>query len=143
MRKEPGFSYRICLIIGDALAIVFSFAFSYYYRTHIDSRPYYFTSEIRDFILTNVLLLPIWLVILTSLGLYSRRILRRRGLEYWRLFLASIIGVMTIITYDFFATAYVTRGSLFPVRTIAIYAIVFNFIVLIITRTIIRAIRQF
>ncbi len=143
MRKEPGFSYRICLIIGDALAIVFSFAFSYYYRTHIDSRPYYFTSEIRDFILTNVLLLPIWLVILTSLGLYSRRILRRRGLEYWRLFLASIIGVMTIITYDFFATAYVTRGSLFPVRTIAIYAIVFNLIVLIITRTIIRAIRQF
>lgn len=143
MRKEPGFSYRICLIIGDALAIVFSFAFSYYYRTHIDSRPYYFTSEIRDFILTNVLLLPIWLVILTSLGLYSRRILRRRGLEYWRLFLASIIGVMTIITYDFFATAYVTRGSLFPVRTIAIYAIVFNFIVLIITRTILRAIRQF
>lgn len=143
MRKEPGFSYRICLIIGDALAIVFSFAFSYYYRTHIDSRPYYFTSEIRDFILTNVLLLPIWLVILTSLGLYSRRILRHRGLEYWRLFLASIIGVMTIITYDFFATAYVTRGSLFPVRTIAIYAIVFNFIVLIITRTIIRAIRQF
>ena len=143
MRKEPGFSYRICLIIGDALAIVFSFAFSYYYRTHIDSRPYYFTSEIRDFILTNVLLLPIWLVILTSLGLYSRRILRRRGLEYWRLFLASIIGVMTIITYDFFATAYVTRGSLFPVRTIAIYAIVFNFIVLIITRTIIRTIRQF
>ena len=143
MRKEPGFSYRICLIIGDALAIIFSFAFSYYYRTHIDSRPYYFTSEIRDFILTNVLLLPIWLVILTSLGLYSRRILRRRGLEYWRLFLASIIGVMTIITYDFFATAYVTRGSLFPVRTIAIYAIVFNFIVLIITRTIIRAIRQF
>ena len=129
--------------MGDALAIVFSFAFSYYYRTHIDSRPYYFTSEIRDFILTNVLLLPIWLVILTSLGLYSRRILRRRGLEYWRLFLASIIGVMTIITYDFFATAYVTRGSLFPVRTIAIYAIVFNFIVLIITRTIIRAIRQF
>ena len=143
MRKEPGFSYRICLIMGDALAIVFSFAFSYYYRTHIDTRPYYFTSEIRDFILTNILLLPIWLVILTSLGLYSRRILKRRGLEYWRLFLASILGVMTIITYDFFATAYVTRGSLFPVRTIALYAIIFNFIVLIITRTIIRGIRQF
>ena len=89
MKKEPGFAYRIFLIIGDALAIVFSFAFSYYYRTHIDSRPYYFTSEIRDFILSNILLLPIWLVILTSLGLYSRRILKRRGLEYWRLFLAS------------------------------------------------------
>ena len=50
---------------------------------------------------------------------------------------------MTIITYDFFASAYVTRGSLFPVRTIAIYAVIFNFIVLVITRSIIRAARQF
>lgn len=143
MRKEPGFAYRIFLILGDALAIVFSFGFSYYFRTHIDSRPYYFTSEIRDFILSQVLLLPIWLIILTSLGLYSRGVLSRRGKEYWRLFLASILGVMTIITYDFFASAYVTRGSLFPVRTIAIYAMIFNFIILLITRTIIRALRQF
>ena len=143
MRKEPGFAYRIFLILGDALAIVFSFGFSYYFRTHIDSRPYYFTSEIRDFILSQVLLLPIWLIILTSLGLYSRGVLSRRGKEYWRLFLASVLGVMTIITYDFFASAYVTRGSLFPVRTIAIYAMIFNFIILLITRTIIRALRQF
>lgn len=143
MRKEPGFAYRIFLILGDALAIVFSFGFAYYFRTHIDSRPYYFTSEIRDFIVSNIILLPIWLVILTSLGLYSRRVLARRGLEYWRLFLASILGVMTIITYDFFATAYFARGSLFPVRTIALYAIIFNFIVLVITRSIIRSIRQF
>ncbi len=143
MRKEPGFAYRIFLILGDALAIVFSFGFAYYFRTHIDSRPYYFTSEIRDFIVSNIILLPIWLVILTSLGLYSRRVLARRGLEYWRLFLASILGVMTIITYDFFATAYFARGSLFPVRTIALYAIIFNFIVLVITRSIIRSVRQF
>ncbi|MCR5572672.1 MAG: sugar transferase [Candidatus Saccharibacteria bacterium] len=143
MRKEPGFAYRIFLILGDALAIVFSFGFSYYFRTHIDSRPYYFTSEIRDFIISQALLLPIWLIILTSLGLYSRRVLSRRGIEYWRLFLASVLGVMTIITYDFFASAYVTRGSLFPVRTIAIYAMIFNFIILVITRTIIRAARQF
>ena len=142
MRKEPGFMYRVFLILGDAAAIVFSFAFSYYFRTHIDSRPYYFTSEIRDFILSNILLLPIWLVILTSLGLYSRRVLSRRSLEYWRLFLASILGVMTIITYDFFASAYIARGSLCPVRTIAIYAIIFNFIILVITRTIIRTVRQ-
>ena len=143
MRKEPGFAYRVFLILGDALAIVFSFSFAYYFRTHIDSRPYYFTSEIRDFVISQVLLLPVWLIILTSLGLYSRRVLSRRGLEFWRLFLASVLGVMTIITYYFFASAYVTRGSLFPVRTIAIYAVIFNFIILVITRSIIRVARQF
>ena len=37
---------------------------------------------------------------------------------------ASMLGVMSIITYDFFASAYFTRGSLFPVRPIAIYAVI-------------------
>lgn len=143
MRKEPGFAYRIFLIVGDALAIVFSFGFAYYFRTHIDSRPYFFTSAIGDFVMSQALLLPIWLVILASLGLYSRHVLTHRGVEYWRLFLASIIGVMAIISYDFFASAYVARGSLFPVRVIALYAVIFNFVVLVITRTIIRAARQF
>jgi len=142
MRKEPGFFYRVFLVIGDALAIVLSFCFAYYFRTNIDSRPYYFTSEIRDFIISQALLLPIWIIILASLGLYSRHVLSHRGLGYWRLFLASILGVMTIITYDFFASAYVTRGSLFPVRTIAIYAVIFNFITLVIVRSIISGLRQ-
>ena len=143
MRKEPGFFYRIFLLIGDALAIVFSFGFSYYYRTHIDPRPYYFTSEIQDFIISNIILLPIWLIVLASLGLYSRRILSHRAQEYWRLFLASILGVMSIITYDFFATATVARGSLFPVRTIAIYAVIFNFITLVIIRTLITQVYNY
>ena len=72
MRKEPGFFYRIFLLIGDALAIVFSFGFSYYYRTHIDPRPYYFTSEIQDFIISNIILLPIWLIVLASLAAFYR-----------------------------------------------------------------------
>ena len=130
-------------MLGDALAIVFSFAFSYYYRTHIDPRPYYFTSEIQDFIISIIILLPIWIIVLTSLGLYTRRILTHRPQEYWRLLLASILGVMSIITYDFFATATVARGSLFPVRTIAIYAVIFNFITLVIIRTLISQVYRF
>lgn len=145
MRKEPGFAYRAFLIFGDAVAIVSSFAFAYYFRTHLVSRPYYFTPEIGSFVITSALLFPIWLIILTSLGLYSRRVLSRRGLEYWRLFLASILGVMTIITYDFFANAasFTSEESLFPNRAVAAYAIVLCFIVLVITRTIIRLARQF
>ena len=33
MKKEPGFIYRIFLLFGDALAIIFSFTFAYYFRT--------------------------------------------------------------------------------------------------------------
>ena len=50
MKKEPGFIYRIFLLFGDALAIIFSFTFAYYFRTHIDSRPFFFESELYLFL---------------------------------------------------------------------------------------------
>ena len=134
MRKEPGFGYKLSLLFGDAFAIVFSFAFAYYYRINIDHRAYYFDSQIGDFIVANIILLPIWIIILTSLGLYSKHISESRALRVWRLFLASILGVMAIITYDFFASAIFNRGSLFPVRIIALYAVFFCFITLLFVR---------
>lgn len=140
MRKDPGFAYRLTLLFGDAFAIVFSFAFAYYFRINIDHRAYYFDSQIGDFVIANFFLLPVWIIILSSLGLYSKRVLSSRPLKVWRLFLASVIGVMSIITYDFFASGIFNRGSLFPVRIIALYAILFCFIMLIIVRFIISLI---
>ncbi len=92
MRKDPGFAYRLALLFGDAFAIVFSFAFSYYFRINIDHRTYYFESEIGDFVVSNIFLLPVWLIILSSLGLYSNRILQHRARKAWRLFLAAGLG---------------------------------------------------
>ena len=90
MKKEHGFIYRIFLLIGDALAIIFSFSFAYYFRTHIDPRPYFFDSELMDFIFTNMILLPIWVIILICLGVYSKRIMNRPLTLALRLFIASI-----------------------------------------------------
>lgn len=143
MKKEPGFFYRVCLVAGDAMAIVAAFAFSYYFRLNIDPRPYFFTSNGIDFVLTNFMLLPIWLVILSSLGLYSKRVLGHRFLQYWRLLIASVVGVMTIITYDFFANEIGVANSLFPVRTIALYAMAFCFVSLVVMRLLIGGARQF
>ncbi|MBR0133859.1 exopolysaccharide biosynthesis polyprenyl glycosylphosphotransferase [Candidatus Saccharibacteria bacterium] len=142
MRKDPGFAYRLTLLFGDAFAIVFSFAFAYYFRINIDHRAYYFDSQIGDFVIANIFLLPIWLIILSSLGLYSKRVLQSRPLKVLRLFLASVIGVMTIITYDFFASGIFNRGSLFPVRVIALYAILFCFIMLLLMRWIISMVHR-
>ena len=144
MKKEPGFIYRICLFFGDALAIIFSFSFAYYFRTHIDPRPYFFDSEPADFILTNLVLLPVWLVILISLGLYSKRILGRPFMLAFRLLVASILGVMAIITYDFFASnTTIATSSLFPVRGIAILTALFCFSTLVVERGIISLVHRF
>lgn len=143
MKKEPGLFYRAVLIFGDAIAIILSFSFAYYYRVHIDSRPFFFESALWEFVLSILMLLPIWIVILASLGLYSRHVLGRRILTGWRLLIGSVIAMMAIISYDFFFSALPGHSSLFPVKIIAVYAAIFCYLALIIERFIIGLGRVF
>ena len=139
MKKDSTFLSRLFLILGDIFAIVFSFGFAYYYRTHFDSRPFFFESDLSGFVLEVIILIPIWIIVLASMGLYSKQILARhsRGKEIVRLFLASIIGIMAIISFDFFGDS-----SLFPVRTVAIYSLLLCFFFLTLNRTLFRALRD-
>lgn len=141
MKKEPGLLYRVALVVGDAFAIIFAFAFAYYFRVHIDSRPFFFESEIQSFVAIALYLLPMWFVVLASMGLYNRNIISHRILTGWRLALASAVGIMAIISYDYFVHAD-GRNSLFPVRTIAIYAGIFCFISLVVMRSLISFCRK-
>lgn len=143
MKKEPGLFYRAVLIFGDAIAIILSFSFAYYYRVHIDSRPFFFESALWEFMLSVLMLLPIWIVILASLGLYSRHVLGRRILTGWRLLIGSVIAMMAIISYDFFFSALPGHSSLFPVKIIAVYAAIFCYLALTIERFIIGLGRVF
>lgn len=138
MRKESNLIFRFFLMCGDALAIVLSFAFAYYLRTHIDPRPYYFDAELKNFTLAILSLLPLWWLVLASFGLYKKQLLfsRRRLPEITRLLGASVVGVMTIITYDFFG-----NNNLFPVRLIALYSVILCFLTLVFTRTLLKFIR--
>lgn len=72
MRKDPGLVFRFFLVLGDSFAIIASFLFAYLIRTHLDSRPYYFASEPLQFTLTVALLIPAWIIILASMGLYRK-----------------------------------------------------------------------
>ncbi len=140
MKKNSTLILRLFLILGDVLAIIFAFIFAYYYRTNIDPRPYFFESEITSFIEAILVLVPAWIIILASLGLYKNASLiarRSRVKEAFLLLLASVIGTMFIITFDFFG-----RGTLFPVRIIAVYSAILCFVFLVLVRNLIRLIRK-
>ncbi|MBR3320116.1 sugar transferase [Candidatus Saccharibacteria bacterium] len=139
MKKDSTFLSRVLLVIADLLAILFSFFFAYYFRTHLDKRPYFFESDVAGFILEIALLIPIWIIVLASLGLYTKNIFSRqsRSREISRLLVASIVGTMAIISFDFFGTS-----DLFPVRTVAIYSCILCFFFLVLNRTIFRLIRD-
>jgi exopolysaccharide biosynthesis polyprenyl glycosylphosphotransferase len=135
MRKKSDFILRFCLIVGDALALILSFAMAYFIRVHEDPRPYVFESQLLEFTWTIVFLVPIMLVVLAALGLYKKSIFlgRSRFPERMRLVLAAVLSVAALIVYDFFV-----GENLFPVRVMALTAVVLCFVFLLAERIIVR-----
>lgn len=135
MRNKSDFILRLCLIVGDAVALVLSFAMAYFIRVHVDPRPYVFESQLLDFTTSIALLVPILLIILAMLGLYKKSIFlgKSRLPERSRLVVAAILSVTALIVYDFF------KGeNLFPVRVMALTSVVLSFVFLLIERIVIR-----
>ena len=135
MRKKSDFVLRACLILGDAVALILSFAMAYFVRVHVDPRPYMFESQLLDFTITIVFLVPIMLVVLAALGLYKKSIFsgRSRLTEVGKLALAAVLAVASLIVYDFF------KGeNLFPVRVMAVTAVVLSFVFLVVERFLVR-----
>ena len=133
MKKDKPLIFKLALILSDVAAVVLSFALAYYVRTHIDLRPYYFNYDIKSYIILGFTLIPLWLIVNFVTGLYDRSVFLYRPKEYGRVFVASIVSIMSMISFEFF-----TGDDIFPVRIIAVYFVGINFIAMIIGRELIR-----
>lgn len=137
MKREPVFLFKTALCVGDVLAISLAFGLAYFLRTHVDPRPFYFNSATIEFVKSIVVLIPIWILVFFISGLYQESIYMHRPKEYGRLLIASGIGIMALITYDFF-----TDGNLFPVRIIAIFAFALCWLASIFLREVAKFVRK-
>lgn len=137
MRKKSDYVLRVCLIIGDAVALVLSFAMAYFIRVHVDPRPYEFNSQLLIFTLETLWVIPFLIVILAALGLYKKSVFlgKSRLPEVGRLILAAILSVAALIVYDFF-----TSNNLFPVRVVALMSVFLSFVFLVVERMLMRLI---
>ncbi len=135
MRKKSDFILRLSLIVGDAVALILSFAMAYLIRVYVDPRPYMFESQFLEFTKTIAFLVPILLIILAALGLYKRSISlgKARLKELWRLTIAAILSVSALIVYDFF-----TYENIFPVRIVALSSMLLSLLFLVFERTVVR-----
>lgn len=138
MKKDPGLIFRVVLVFSDAFAVIIAFLVAYLARIYIDNRPYFFEAEPGSFISTIVLLVPVWILLHAMLGLYNKSVIlnHSRTAELSRLFLASVLGMMALITYGFF-----TDKHFFPTRMVAVYAAFLCFIMLCLFRGIIHYVR--
>lgn len=137
MRKKSDYILRVCLIIGDAVALVLSFAMAYFIRVHVDPRPYEFNSQLLVFTRETLWVIPFLIVILAALGLYKKSVFlgKSRLPEVGRLILAAILSVAALIVYDFF-----TSNNLFPVRVVALMSVFLSFVFLVVERMLMRLI---
>ena len=136
MRRKSDLILRLCLIMGDAIALVLSFAMAYLIRIYVDPRPYMFEAQVADFVLTVVWVVPVMLIIIMALGLYRKSVFlgRSRLPEVGRLIVAAVLSVAALIVYDFF------KGeNLFPVRVMALTAMGLSFVFLAVERLLVRA----
>ena len=137
MRRDTFFLYRVFLAAGDVIAVTAAFLLGYWARTTLDIRPFWFDVNTSDLVTLAVSMIPLWLVVLSISGLYSQRIISRRLREYGRLLVASVMGLMALIT-----CAYFFDIDIFPVRWIALYTLAFSFVFLVLVREIVKALRK-
>jgi len=138
MRKNYDIVFRFFLIILDCLALVGAFTVAYLLRITFDPRPFYVHVGGIEFITSVITMLPLWIILLYSFGLYERRVYTHPLREVGRLILVAICGVMMMISFSFF-----TRTTLFPTRLVAFYALGISFLILLLFRLLANAIRNF
>lgn len=136
MKNNGPFLYRLSLALGDSLALLLSFTAAYILRVSLDPRPTSVDIASLQFISYIALLLPFWIFVLYSLGLYSREIYEYRPKEFGRLLIVAAFGILIMIGFSFF-----TSIAIFPAKLVAVYAFGISFILLISIRTIIKRIR--
>lgn len=118
MKRDFLLTSKLLLVLFDIIMVVASFGLAYYYRVHLDSRPYFFQPQTLNFIILAITLIPLWIGVNFLSGLYDRTVFLYRSREYGRILIASVVSVMAMISYEFF-----TGEDIFPVRVIAIYLI--------------------
>ncbi len=137
MKNNASLLYNFFLIIGDALAITLAFTVAYILRVSLSSEALSANVDSSSYITALISLLPFWILIFGLLGLYNSRIYDRRFSEIGRLFIASFVGILFVISY-----AYITNTEIFPARLVTAYSFGLAFVFVFAFRTIARGIRR-
>lgn len=106
---------------------------AYIIRVQLDNRPLLNEIYAVEYFTTFLTVVPLWIVVFASLGLYANSVRTKRFIEIGKLLIGSIIGILIILGYS-----YVINEPIFPARLVAVYAFIFSFTFLVIERTVIH-----
>jgi exopolysaccharide biosynthesis polyprenyl glycosylphosphotransferase len=136
MRRHNSKVYSLILILIDALVLISAFSIAYVARVQFDQRPLLQEVYAFDYLLSFIVIVPFWILIFALLGLYSPRTYTRRLVEWGKIAIGVFIGILFIIGWE-----YALDRTLFPARLVAVYALVGSFLLIVLEREVMRAIR--
>jgi exopolysaccharide biosynthesis polyprenyl glycosylphosphotransferase len=125
------------LVLGDYLTLISAFFVAYVIRVKHDPRPLIQQIPAEKYLLSILLVLPLWIIIHGAIGLYSRTASENRFSELGKLIMGSILGILSVVGYDF-----ILNNTLFPERLVVVYAFVLSLAFLVIFRTLARKARS-
>ena len=128
--------YSLILVLADVFVLMAAFTLAYIARVQLDHRPLVANVYAIDFLQASLVIVPIWVLIFASLGLYHPSTYNRRLVEWSKIALGAFIGILVVIGWE-----YVTENNIFPARLVVVYAFVGSFLLPLLEREILRFLR--
>jgi len=137
MRNNTSVVYKICLVIGDFLALVSAFVMAYVLRVSLSDRAISAQVPAETYLTIFVTLLPFWIFVFALLGLYNARVYENRFSELGRILIGSFIGILFAIS-----AGYIANVDIFPARLVTVYGFGLAAFFVFSSRTIARIIQR-
>jgi exopolysaccharide biosynthesis polyprenyl glycosylphosphotransferase len=129
--------YSLFLLFADVFVLMLAFTIAYVLRVQNDPRPLLVPVYAETYLLTFLAIVPLWILTFASLGLYASTTYNRRLVEWTKIAIGSLIGILLVIGYE-----YVSEERVFPARLVAAYALAGSFTLLLFEREIMRGLRS-
>lgn len=129
--------YSLILIIVDTLVLLAAFSLAYVARVQYDPRPLLENVYAYDYFLVFLAIVPFWILIFATLGLYQARTYNRRLVEWSKIAVGVSIGILMVIGWE-----YISDKHIFPARLVAAYALIASFLLILVEREGLRLIRS-
>jgi exopolysaccharide biosynthesis polyprenyl glycosylphosphotransferase len=129
--------YSFLLVVADFAVLLAAFSVAYILRVQYDQRPLLNEVYALDYFLTFLFIVPFWIIIFAFLGLYQANVYNRRLVEWGKIALGCVIGILFIIGWEYFSDT-----PLFPARLVPLYALVGTFVLIVFERELFRLVRS-
>ena len=125
--------YSLILLIADLLVLLAAFSIAYIVRVQFDHRPLLADVFAVDYFWMVLAIVPFWLLIFATIGLYSDSVYNRRLMEWSRIAIGVFVGVLLMIGWQ-----YASEKTIFPARLVVVYVLVGAFLLVLIERELLR-----